>query len=369
MVTCFTGAVLVYEKELMQLFHKERYYTKHTGNRLSADELIKAVKAKDSTVKIGSVRVYADATRNVEITVTKPERSKKEEKVKGKKEEAKGTRLVAFVDPYNAEVIEFYNHRKSFFYFMMDLHRWMLGGDIGKLIVGISTIIFLFILITGIILWWPRNKAILKQRLKIKMGAGFKRLNHDYHIVLGFYSAIFLFVFAFTGLAWSFEWFNKGIYTVTGSSMEKPKNPLSTIKDSSVKISVETALSAVIDTNKNAVYYNLTLPKDSADAFSVSLLDKNAPHETASDTYFVDAFSGKVIGRQLFSERNIGQKTRSTFRPVHVASVYGHTSKLIGFLACLLGTFFPASGIIMWINRTRKKSKKKYIPVSDSSLN
>lgn len=353
----------------MQLFHKERYYTKHTGNRLPADELIKAVKAKDSTVKIGSVRVYADATRNVEITVTKPERPKKEEKAKGKKEEAKGTRLVAFVDPYNAEVIEFYNHRKSFFYFMMDLHRWMLGGNIGKLIVGISTLIFLFILITGIILWWPRNKAILKQRLKIKMGAGFKRLNHDYHVVLGFYSAIFLFVFAFTGLAWSFEWFNKGIYTVTGSSMEKPKNPLSIIKDSSVKISVETALSAVIDTNKNAVYYNLTLPKDSADAFSVSLLDKNASHETASDTYFVDAFSGKVIGRQLFSERNIGQKTRATFRPVHVASVYGHTSKLIGFLACLLGTFFPASGIIMWINRTRKKSKKKYIPVTDINLN
>ena len=39
---------------------------------------------------------------------------------------------------------------------MFSLHRWLLIGDTGKLITGISTSVFLFILITGIILWWPR---------------------------------------------------------------------------------------------------------------------------------------------------------------------------------------------------------------------
>ncbi|WP_442902315.1 PepSY domain-containing protein [Flavihumibacter sp.] len=48
---------------------------------------------------------------------------------------------------------------------MFALHRWMLGGDIGKIIVGISTIIFLFIMITGIVFWWPKTRAILRQRL------------------------------------------------------------------------------------------------------------------------------------------------------------------------------------------------------------
>jgi len=98
---------------------------------------------------------------------------------------------------------------------MLSLHRWLLGGDTGKLIVGICTLLFLFILITGIILWWPKTKNILLHRLKIKSNGGWKRLNHDLHIVLGFYCAIFLFLFAFTGLAGSFSWFNKGIYKAT----------------------------------------------------------------------------------------------------------------------------------------------------------
>jgi uncharacterized iron-regulated membrane protein len=50
-----------------------------------------------------------------------------------------------------------------------------------------------------------KTKAIFKQRLNIKFAAGWKRINHDLHIVLGFYTAIFLFIFAFTALAWVFS--------------------------------------------------------------------------------------------------------------------------------------------------------------------
>src|SRR5215213_3899716 len=126
----------------------------------------------------------------------------------------------------------------------MAMHRWLLGSNNGpgKYITGISTLLFLFILITGIILWWPKTKNILQQRLKIKSTAGWKRLNHDLHIVLGFYSSIFLFVFAFTALAWSFEWFNKGIYKVTSSSM-KAEAPASVNNENFKRISFDSALS------------------------------------------------------------------------------------------------------------------------------
>jgi uncharacterized iron-regulated membrane protein len=63
----------------------------------------------------------------------------------------------------------------------------LLAEDIGKLIVGISTSIFLFILLTGIVLWWPKNIKKLKQRVKLKLSAGWKRINHDLHISIGFF--------------------------------------------------------------------------------------------------------------------------------------------------------------------------------------
>lgn len=362
MITCLTGAILVYEKELMQLFHPTRYFVKAESTRLSTDSLINKFKLREPKASINSIKLYSNPERTVEISLTlggaqKPKNARPAKEVKNKKKPAEGTRLTAFLNPYNGQVMEIYNHRKSFFYWVMDLHRWMLGGDIGKLIVGIATVIFLVILMTGIVLWWPKSKQKLKQRLQIKSNAGFKRLNHDYHIVLGFYSAIFLFVFAFTGLAWSFEWFNKAIYTVTRSSMERPKAPKSERKDSMQIITSEDAFNAVTDKVKNAVYYSVSLPKDSTDVFTVNLLTKDAIHESATDTYFVDAFKGSITGSQLFNNKNTGQKVRATFKPIHVASIYGHTSKIIGVIVCLLGTFFPLSGTIMWLNRTRKKKR------------
>ena len=109
---------------------------------------------------------------------------------------------------------------------------------------------------------------------------------------------------------------------------------------------------------KEAIYYNISLPKDSAESISINVLSAKAAHESASDNYTIDAYNGEVIAVNKFKDKNLGARVRSTFKPVHTAAIFGWPSKLIGFLVCLLGTFFPASGIIMWWNRTRKKRKK-----------
>ena len=353
MVTCFTGAVLVYEKDLQQAIYPERYFVKESGELISPDSLISLVAKQNPKAVINGIKLYKDVGRTAEVSVAMA--GKKDVNVKGK---AEGEKLTAFVNPYTGQVLEYYNYKKSFFYFMMDLHRWMLAGDVGKMIVGVATLLFLFILITGIILWWPRNKAILKQRLRLKSDAGFKRLNHDYHIVLGFYSALFLFVLAFTGLAWSFKWFNNGIYYVTNSSMEKAK-PVLSKPESNAKTTLAFAIQQVSNLEREAIYYNISLPKDSTESISVNVLSAKAAHESASDNYIIDAYTGEVLAVNKFEDKNLGARVRSTFKPVHTAAIFGWPSKLLGFLVCLLGTFFPASGIIMWWNRTRKNRKLK----------
>ena len=93
-----------------------------------------------------------------------------------------------FVNPYTGEILEKYSYRETFFYKVFALHRWLLGGEgsVGKYIVGISTFIFLFILVTGLILWWPKTKKVLQQRLRVKWTAGWKRLNHERVAMGGF---------------------------------------------------------------------------------------------------------------------------------------------------------------------------------------
>jgi uncharacterized iron-regulated membrane protein len=354
MITCLTGALLVFQDELLHAFHKQRYYVTAGNQHLPINILINNLQQKVAGSTITNVKVYNNKQRTVEIgyTVKQPPTTQTK---KTKSNNEGGDRKTAFVNPYSGAVIELYNFRDTFFYKVMALHRWLLGGAAGKLIVGISTIIFLFILITGFILWWPKSKNILKQRLTIKWSGGFKRLVHDLHIVFGFYAFIFLFIFAFTGLAWSFEWFNKGIYKVTNSSMQPAKPPAQLYNNAMQLITYDAVLQLAKNNFKDAVYYNISAPKDAAATYAINTLSKKAVHESAGDTYFINKYTGEIIGTNKWSERNTGQRVRATFKPLHVASIYGNTSKIIGLIVCLLGASFPVTGSILWYNRTRKK--------------
>ncbi|HEX8315189.1 MAG TPA: PepSY-associated TM helix domain-containing protein [Flavisolibacter sp.] len=368
LICCLTGAILVFEKELQMAFNKDRYYVEAAGTKLSADSLVSKVKQGFPDAKVNGIKLYEAVGRSTEVSVAFP--PKKDAKAKPEapkpKEGAKPAApqrnpgFTIFINPYTGQVLEKYSYSETGFYTVFALHRWLLGGNdsIGKLIVGISTLIFLFILITGIILWWPKTKRIMMQRLKIKRTAGWKRINHDMHLVFGFYSAIFLFIFAFTGLAWSFKWFENGIYKVTGSSPKPPAPPKSTYVADAKKISFDKALAAAQTVYSAAEFYNISLPKDSSEAVSVSLLGHDAAHESAINSVYIDQYSGAVLGKMAFSDRSLGAQVRSTFKPVHTGSIWGTPSKIIAFIVCLLGVTFPITGTIMWYNRTRKKYKK-----------
>src|SRR6478736_3602673 len=283
LVICFTGSVLVFEKEFQQTLYPERYFVKFQNARLPLDSVIQKFEASAKGTKVSGVKRYADPQRSLEVSYVEKKTHKKSENVDKKKHEEKDRKVnneekkpepsrpkQAFVNPYSGELISLYDSRSGFFFTILSLHRWLLMGSTGKLITGISTSFFLFILITGIILWWPKTKAKLKQHLTIKW-AGWKRINHDLHIVIGFYCAIFLFAFAFTGLAWSFEWFNNGIYWVTGTENKKTEQPTSIYQADTKRISPDSVLNNIQQQVSDASYIQINLPKDSSAVYAVTL--------------------------------------------------------------------------------------------------
>jgi uncharacterized iron-regulated membrane protein len=362
---CLTGAILVFEKDLQMALNKNRYYVEAGRHKLSIDQLVNNVHKNLPGAKVNGVKIYENAERSAEINVSFPVKKDGEKEIAKAGEQKKPAipqrqpGYTIFVNPYTGAILEKYSYRETWFYTVFALHRWLLGseGSVGKAITGISTLVFLFILITGIILWWPKTKRILKQRLKIKWNAGWKRLNHDMHLVFGIYSAIFLFIFAFTALAWSFEWFNKGIYKVTNSPLKQAPLPKSTYLGDAKHISFDEALTTAKTVYANAEFYNIVMPKDSAEAVNISALNKKAAHESATDAIYIDQYSGKVVGKLPFGERTLGAKARSFFKPIHTGSIWGTPSKILAFIVCLLGVTFPITGVIMWINRTSKKKK------------
>src|ERR1043165_1053959 len=120
---------------------------------------------------------------------------------------------IVYINQYTSEVLKVSDENAGFFRFILDGHYYLwLPHKVGHLVVASATLIFFAMVISGMILWWPRNKQGRKQRFSIKWNARWRRKNYDLHNVLGFYIAIMAIVFSITGLVWGFEWFSKVYY-------------------------------------------------------------------------------------------------------------------------------------------------------------
>src|SRR5687767_1069711 len=77
MICCLTGAILVFQKELEQFFHKERYFVQHDEKKLSLDSLVAGVKKIYPGAKVNSLKVYRNNQRTVEANITVADKKQK----------------------------------------------------------------------------------------------------------------------------------------------------------------------------------------------------------------------------------------------------------------------------------------------------
>ena len=204
-IVCLTGAILVFEQEILRVCYPSRYYVEEVkGEPLPVDELILAARRQlPDSIKINGIRIYPDPARTYQLVLP-------------------GKKAAAFIDPYTGQVTGVDDGR-GFFMQVMRLHRWLLdstkrdGGIAwGKMIVGYSTLAMAVILLSGLVVWLPRNRKVLKNRLKVKLGASRFRFWYDLHVAGGFYAALLLLALTLTGLTWSFGWYRNAFYQVFG---------------------------------------------------------------------------------------------------------------------------------------------------------
>ncbi|HET9502698.1 MAG TPA: PepSY-associated TM helix domain-containing protein [Hymenobacter sp.] len=381
-VVCLTGTILVFEEELTHAFNPGRYTVEVAATpRLSLAQLSETVRAARPKAKINAIKVYADPARTVEIMLAggrpggpKGEgRSERAPRAEGRAPmggpNAKGGKggkaergPTLFLNPYTGAILGEYDSHKSGFHFIEEIHRGLVAGRVGKLIMGINSIIFLFILGTGIVLWWPAAKQAFSQRLRIKWGSSWKRLNHDFHVVLGFYASVFLFIMAATGVGMSFDWVGQTINTLTHSPQQRLEPPTSAAAaPGAPTFRADAALALARRQDANARSYTVQLPKEPTGSIQVGILPADALTERATNDTYLDQHTGQVLRQQPYAEKPVGQRIRGFFKPVHTGAIFGWPTKVLAFVFTLLGVTFPITGTIMWLNRTRK-TKKKPLP-------
>lgn len=378
-LVCFTGAILVFDTEISETIYSERYFVDKVGREtIPLDKLIPVVNQQLEKNSVSGVQVPSDPNRNYVMNLTE------------------GRRISAYVNPYTGKVVEVSSFTDTFFGKVMGLHRWLLFAtrEVGKNIVGYSTLLFVIILITGVAIWWPKSKKQLKNRLAVKTGIGHKRFFYDSHVSLGFYLSIGLLVLALTGLTWSFDWYRKVFYNAFGVKMEQRaemnpsmqarpergqhphKNRGEAVPESRAserpahgpkqeEASQEKGEAEKIDysqwqkalnnvKSKVANYRYITVSDGGANVAAMNQYGNTR----AVDKYSFDTKKGDITEAKLYADAPNSSKIRGWIYSVHVGSWGGITTKILTFLIALIGGSLPLTGYYIYFMKRKKRWKR-----------
>ncbi len=396
-IICFSGAMLVFEDEVTDFCRHDLYFVSKTdAPTISADSIAAIVTSSlPDSVSITGIVISADPERAWQVNLSKPRRAS------------------LMVNQYTGEIIG-KNQRMSFFMTMFRLHRWLLDtmkpdGTIfwGKMVVGTATLMFVFVLISGVVIWWPRTVKALKNSLKIVVYKGWHRFWYSLHIAGGMYALIFLMVMALTGLTWSFTWYRSGFYKIFGVEMvqssgnhgtsstknsgeraqrgEKPQREKShdgnvpkrenehrkvnmNRSDGHVSSGTQQHATAVEEFNSFVHWQTVfdELKNRNPDFTKISLSERTATvsfnrlgNRRAADRYEFDAQTGDITKSSLYSDLEGSAKIRGWIYSVHVGDWGGMPTRILSFFAALLGASLPLTGYYFWIRKLTMKKRKQ----------
>jgi uncharacterized iron-regulated membrane protein len=269
-----------------------------------------------------------------------------------------------FINPYTGAVTGIKDYKYDFFAVVKYIH-WslLLNTKYGQPIVGWATFIFVILLITGLILWWPKkwNRATKQQSFGIKWGAKIKRLNYDLHNVLGFYSLLIAMILGLTGMIFSFRWFVAFVYVAVAGTTQQPNIPTVTSTQAPVIASpLDMAYQATLAQVQDAKRIGIS-PAEGKEGTIGCYAYKQEETYYNFDALQFDQYSGKLLNRRNNAEKNRGEKLIAMNYDIHVGAIAGLTGKIIAFVVSLICASLPVTGFYVWWH---KKKKTKYKPVN-----
>ncbi|UTW66047.1 PepSY domain-containing protein [bacterium SCSIO 12643] len=268
-----------------------------------------------------------------------------------------------FIHPYSYEVLRVEDHKSGFLAFVLEGHmRLWLPKAIGARLVQYSVLLFLIILISGLFLWWPKNKKVLKKRLKFdwKETTKWRRKNFDLHSVVGFYVGSLAFVLAFTGCVMAFDWFYYITYKTTGGS----KDPRFVIPNNNVidesktyQVTLDDLVPRLKKEYPEAISFELHYPHSDTTCVYVETTYNQGIHYNVDYLFFDQNTLEEIETPSIYGKYQNAGFADSIIRmnyDIHVGEIGGIWGKIIAFLASLITATLPVSGTLLWYGKKKK---------------
>lgn len=355
LIMCVTGTLLTYEKQITSWANTRGYQSvPPTGTtHLPVETLI--AKAREARgIAPSSIVLRADPYAPAEVVF--------------------GREATLFVNPYSGQVLGEGSPRvRNFFRGVTDWHRW-LGAQgenrkIARAITGACNLGFLFLVASGFYLWWPQKwtKKLLRNVTWFRRGLPGKARDFNWHNVIGFWSAVPLFIVVLSGVVISYTWAGNLVYRVAGEAPPVPRpnqpqgNPAATRRDPSQTGQTGTETLARLDASWaraeqqvngwQSITLQLPATPEAPLTFTIDQSNGGQPQKRSQLT--LDRTTTDVVRWEPFSASSRGRRLRSLLRFAHTGEVAGVAGQTLAGLVSAGGAVLVWTGLALAWRRLR----------------
>jgi len=353
-----TGATMSFEDEIGASLNAGIMRVEaRSAPMLTPDGLIARLNAAHDFGKVSAVTMASDPSTAVRIRFARDEGGSRPSSV--------------YVDPYDARVLGS-PRGEYFFATVRKLHRWLLlPGDAngyGRQITGVVAIGLIVMLISGLVLRWPRRAGSVKIWLKPNLALRGRGFHWSLHSVVGTWVLVIYLVMTLTGLWYSFDWYKNGAIwllsrpSAVAASMQpkmQPKSPRGTGAGTGATEAgppvLDRAWSAFLrEQGSRFATAQLTLPA-AGTVVRIRSWARDASHDGARDEFRIDAVTGRLVSSEIYADKSIGERILASVLDIHRGSIFGWPGQLLFMVAAALMPLFMVTGFMLYLSRRKHR--------------
>jgi uncharacterized iron-regulated membrane protein len=322
-----TGCVMAFESEIDHLLHPTLFRVTPGGQALPLTKLAsQVVVVMQPGERIGVCVLPVKPDVAYAFTLVAPNRLPRQ----------------VFVNEYTGQVLG----ALSVVRFVLVAHKL---HEASGTVMGTAAIVLVSSVLSGLYLWWPLK------RVKIAVRGTRWQFYFDLHNSLGFFSSLFLLVFAVTGTYMAFEnWTVPATYKISGT---KPlqEDPVSSPLAGAGPISPDTAISVAKDFLPTAVPLWIVLPEEQTASYLVKMRFPEDHSSNGTSIVWIDQYSVKVLSAWNSRTAPLGRRVEILNRSVHTGDFWGYPGRSVACLMSLALVVQTVTGPYLWWKRRRDK--------------
>jgi len=291
-----------------------------------------------------------------------------------------GTGETMLLNPYTGALIGPASPRlRRVFRMATDWHRYLAGkGEyraLGKALTGAANLAFLFIVLSGLYLWFPRRWSIATLTAVTVPHFGHatgKARDFNWHNALGFWGAIPLAIVVASATVISYQWASDLAYRITGENPPTRSAPAPAARGPSAAMPAPVmgldrldALWARAEQQQSswrAITLRLPASSGAPLVFTIDGGWAGEPHKRGTLT--LAPTTGAMITWEPFSELSAGRRLRSFLRFAHTGEVAGLLGQTIAGIASAIGGLMVATGFALsWRRFIAWRRRRRTAPV------